>query len=507
MYGPSADEAVLKRYRLPALGPPVRRGSGDPVGGGIPSSCWRRPTAQGIATASPIRRSTFRWSTRRSTRRRFRATPSLIDAQGRLMLSDEVIASVARLTSLPLEAIFFAGYLLSVALIWVALVLIGRRLSATPWVDVALLAALTLRHRIPRTSANSFEPYFHPRMLAFGVGLLAVASLFAAGCGSAIALVGGRGGDSCHHRAVVLVLIGVALVVLEPALRRLALAAAMAAAVVGAWALIAGPLRTSGDTDGWGVACKRWRPRTRCLPRMASVGVDRQSRRCSRSVGGPRPRQSSGRATVEDGALVWGATALVGVFLFTLPLVVAHWRSPCSCRSRACSGWWMWSRRSICSRCLSIGGSPEPSRSRWYRLRLARRVHHARRASRSRIVLDAPGGVAVGGRHALAVAATGCHPCARRSRARVEIRHECPCVRHARCFPGGCERFGDCDLLARGRHRVVERATALGDFTTITPDRARALATKYDLNYLVTEGRVDLPIAYENSQFRIYVLR
>ena len=55
--------------------------------------------------------------------------------------------------------------------------------------------------------------------------------------------------------------------------------------------------------------------------------------------------------------------------------------------------------------------------------------------------------------------------------------------------------------------RVVERATALGDFTTMTPDRARALATKYDLNYLVTEGRVDLPIAYENSQFRIYVLR
>jgi hypothetical protein len=41
----------------------------------------------------------------------------------------------------------------------------------------------------------------------------------------------------------------------------------------------------------------------------------------------------------------------------------------------------------------------------------------------------------------------------------------------------------------------------------MTPDRARALAAKYDLNYLVTEGRVDLPIVYENSRFRIYVLR
>ena len=55
-------------------------------------------------------------------------------------------------------------------------------------------------------------------------------------------------------------------------------------------------------------------------------------------------------------------------------------------------------------------------------------------------------------------------------------------------------------------HRVVERAAALGDFTTMTPDRARELAAKYDLDYLVTEARLDLPVAYENGQFRIYSL-
>ena len=42
--------------------------------------------------------------------------------------------------------------------------------------------------------------------------------------------------------------------------------------------------------------------------------------------------------------------------------------------------------------------------------------------------------------------------------------------------------------------RVVERAAALGDFTTLTPERARALATTYDLDYLVTEARLDLPV-------------
>ena len=55
--------------------------------------------------------------------------------------------------------------------------------------------------------------------------------------------------------------------------------------------------------------------------------------------------------------------------------------------------------------------------------------------------------------------------------------------------------------------RVVERAAAIGDFPTMTADRARELAMKYDLNYLVTEGRLDLPVAYENSQFRIYALK
>jgi hypothetical protein len=32
-------------------------------------------------------------------------------------------------------------------------------------------------------------------------------------------------------------------------------------------------------------------------------------------------------------------------------------------------------------------------------------------------------------------------------------------------------------------------------------------ATKFDLDYLVTESRLALPVAYENAQFRIYTLR
>jgi hypothetical protein len=41
----------------------------------------------------------------------------------------------------------------------------------------------------------------------------------------------------------------------------------------------------------------------------------------------------------------------------------------------------------------------------------------------------------------------------------------------------------------------------------LTAERARLLTAKYDLDYVVTEGRLDLPMAYENRQFRIYSLR
>jgi hypothetical protein len=55
--------------------------------------------------------------------------------------------------------------------------------------------------------------------------------------------------------------------------------------------------------------------------------------------------------------------------------------------------------------------------------------------------------------------------------------------------------------------RVVERTDAIGDFNQLTAGRARELAARYDLDYLVTTAELPLPAAYANSQFRIYDLR
>jgi hypothetical protein len=54
--------------------------------------------------------------------------------------------------------------------------------------------------------------------------------------------------------------------------------------------------------------------------------------------------------------------------------------------------------------------------------------------------------------------------------------------------------------------RVVDRTGAIGDFSMLTAQRASNLAQRYDLDYLVTVADLPLPVAYRNSQFRVYSL-
>jgi hypothetical protein len=54
--------------------------------------------------------------------------------------------------------------------------------------------------------------------------------------------------------------------------------------------------------------------------------------------------------------------------------------------------------------------------------------------------------------------------------------------------------------------RFVDRVQAVGDFASMTPERAQELARRYDLDFLVTEADLALPLVYRNSQFRIYSL-
>jgi hypothetical protein len=99
---------------------------------------------------------------------------ALLAPQARLTVLDEAIAGLRAVSGVSLESLFFLGYLLTVALFAAGVALIGDRLYVSRWSTAALLMALTLRHRIARTGVNTFESAFHPRVLTFALGLLAV---------------------------------------------------------------------------------------------------------------------------------------------------------------------------------------------------------------------------------------------------------------------------------------------------------------------------------------------
>ena len=55
--------------------------------------------------------------------------------------------------------------------------------------------------------------------------------------------------------------------------------------------------------------------------------------------------------------------------------------------------------------------------------------------------------------------------------------------------------------------RTRDRVQEVGDFNALTPSRARALAEQYDLDYLVTEQDLELPVAFRSGPVRIYRLK
>ncbi|HXT31498.1 MAG TPA: hypothetical protein VN716_19500 [Vicinamibacterales bacterium] len=102
---------------------------------------------------------------------------ALIDAQARLTLVDDLVAGAIRVTGLSLQRLFLVLYVTSLCLLVAAGVRIASHLYRTRLALLALAAALTLRHAVAKTGANTLEGYFHPRMLAFALGLSAVALL------------------------------------------------------------------------------------------------------------------------------------------------------------------------------------------------------------------------------------------------------------------------------------------------------------------------------------------
>ncbi len=430
----------------------------------------------------------------------------LIDAQGTLILTDEVLAAAARATGLSLEILFFVAYLLALALIWTAIVLIGRTTYTSPWLIAALGAVVTLRHQIPRTSVNSLEPYFHPRMLAFGVGALAVAALLRRRFGISALLVGAA---ALLHITTALwfaVLIGVAMMVLDVRWRRAGLWIG-GAAVAGVMIAALGPARASFAPmdEEWlrAVAAKeslfasQWPMWTWIanLGLLALLAVTHYR------------RVRGGRARAEDEALLWGAAALVALFLVTLPAVVLGLALPVQFQiSRI-----FW----LVDFLLAI-----------YLIALVRRDRAAMALAILLVAVSATRGIYImtverpeRALFALRLDASPWHD------VMAWLRTQ-PLDTHVLADPGHAWRYGTSVRVSAARDvfledvkdsaiaiysrevaaRYLERTAAIGDFSQLDAHAARRLAAHYDLDYLVTEADLDLPVAYRNEQFRVYTL-
>jgi len=70
----------------------------------------------------------------------------VIQAQAKLMLADEAFGTLSTVTGVSLPVLAFTVYVGSLVLLATAAWLIAVRLYRTPWTNLALLAALTLRH-------------------------------------------------------------------------------------------------------------------------------------------------------------------------------------------------------------------------------------------------------------------------------------------------------------------------------------------------------------------------
>ena len=434
---------------------------------------------------------------------------ALIDSQARLLVADEVIAGIIRTTGIPIDWLFLAGYLLSLLLIWMAIMLIGRQLYASAWLTVALAAAFTLRHRIPRTSANSFEGYFHPRMLAFGFGALAVAALLRRRYWPAVALVGAAAVVHVTTALWFAVLIGVALVYLDRRFRRVAIAVVpVSALLIVVWAAVSGRLLDAlaimDSTWLAAVASKDslfaqdW-PLWAWTMNLSFIGIAWAAHAARRRRGIDSP---------EERALVWGATALVALFLLTLPLVVDKAALPVQLQiSRV-----FWLVDFVALICV-IG--------------LARRERTARTLAAALLAVACLRGAYIMTIERPERSLFAVHlPAGEWEEAAAWLKSR-PSDTHVLADPGHAWKYGtslrvtaerdvlleeskDSAIAIYSRDvagRFVERSAALANFELLTAERALDLARRYDLDYLVTETDLPLPVAHRTTRFRIYGLR
>jgi hypothetical protein len=440
----------------------------------------------------------------------------LIDGQARIILVDDALAAVVKTSGVSLQWLFAVVYGLTLALLLFALIRVGRRFYRSEWTVIALTAAMTLRHSIAKTGANTLEGYFHPRVLVFALGMVGVAAFLERRDWLWIALV--ALGIVIHPTTAVWfgIWLGIAAWFGRPRWRPTLVTAAGAAAAGVLLMLWRGPLTghlvpmdaawLSAISDKDYLFPFEW-PATAWLLNLTTAMV---------ILWGWRARRHANLTTAGETPLVLGAMGLFALFLCSLPFNAAHialavelqisrvfWMLDAFATIYAV--WW-----------LAEGWPAEAQRLKTAAaLAAALIVLSLARGSYSMFVqfpdrplvdLDIKAG---DWRDAMAWARTT-DPGSGWLADPIHAARYGSSLRAAAHRDVLLEQVKDRAIAMYDRSaalKVADRERALAALPWNTPDGARALARRYGLDYLIIDRELDLPLAHRSGTLFIYRLR
>lgn len=445
----------------------------------------------------------------------FPSSAALIESQARLTLIDEVAAATVTVTGLSLPHLFVLLYVVTLVLMAAGAMRIGARLYRTGWAVAALGAALTLRHAIAKTGANTLEGYFHPRQLAFALGLWAVAMLLERRDRIAVVLLAA---SAVLHPTTALwfaVWLIAAAYVGRPAWRLGILALLAAGSMAAAFALWRGPLAghltimdaawldAIGEKDLYPLAWTVDAWITNLIPIPIVLWCWRLRHRAELTVAG-------------EPALALGAMALPLLFLGWLPFNAAH--VALAVQVQAARVFWLLDVLATIYLVwwLAEGTAPaarQPRRAATIAM-LVLTASIARGAYTMFVQFPDRRIFAVDVQHAdwrdaMAFARTS-DP---RSRWLADPIHAAKYGSSVRA--GGyrdvlLEELKDRAIAMYDRNvamQVADRMRALQQVPWDTPDGARELARRYGLDYLVIDRQLPLPLVHQSGTLFIYRLR
>jgi hypothetical protein len=453
--------------------------------------------------------------------RLFPRDSALIEAQSRLAVFDEVLARAMAVIPASLEAWCFALYVATLVLLYAGLIRLGGAYLRSGWALAAFVAAATIRHRIARTSANTLEGYFHPRQLAFAIGVIGVAETMRGRPWTALgaALVAGV----VHPMTGLwfLAWIGVALFVEQPRLRRLLAIGGGVAAAAGVALLAGGFLLTERMDEAWLATlagkdylfATDWGP----LPWIFNVSYPVVIAATFLA------RRRRGLLVPGETGVVVGCLALVAIFFVTLPFVAA--KIAAAVQLQISRVFWM-------ADLLAVLGAV------WWLAEATRRPAAAAASSANRpwrpalvFALVATFALARGS-YALWVEHPERSLIALRAPAdawtdvSTYLRRETGPSTHVLADPNHAWRFGTSLRVLAARdvflenvkdeamsmydrrmaQRIAERRAALGTFEERSAPELLALGRRFSLDVVVAEHDLALPELYRNARFRVYRL-